>query len=105
MLAIREENPAFETRFSLRSASEPEERFEGVKETEPSAAAKEGRGVQTKGHRVIAIPLCPADLAPPAFTAPCRNQINEPASRKGKWHAYPIYSENGVNTVLPDGHQ
>src|SRR5262245_38890833 len=32
---------------------------------------------KTKGHRVIAMPLCLTDLAPPAFTAPCRNQINE----------------------------
>jgi hypothetical protein len=33
--------------------------------------------VQTKGHRVITMPLRLVDLAPPAFTAPCRNQIGE----------------------------
>jgi len=34
---------------------------------------------KTKGHRVIAMPLCSTGLAPPAFTAPCRNQTSEPA--------------------------
>src|SRR5262249_36610738 len=32
---------------------------------------------KTKGHRVIAMPLCLTDLAPPAFTAPCRNQTSD----------------------------
>jgi len=49
---------------------------------------------KTKGHRVIAMPLCLADLAPPAFTAPCRNQINELASLKGKRRASRVSSEN-----------
>src|SRR5262245_65155441 len=39
---------------------------------------------KTKGHRVIAMPPCSTDLAPPAFTAPCRNQISDcaPPNRK-----------------------
>jgi hypothetical protein len=32
---------------------------------------------KTKGHRVIAMPLCLTGLAPPAFTAPCRNQTSD----------------------------
>ncbi len=32
---------------------------------------------KTKGHRVIAVPPCSTDLAPPAFTAPCRNQTSD----------------------------
>src|SRR5215207_265265 len=43
-------------------------------------ACLQGRIYQykTKGHRVIAMPPCSIGLAPPAFTAPCRNQTNEP---------------------------
>jgi hypothetical protein len=33
---------------------------------------------KTKGHRVIAMPPCSTGLAPPAFTAPCRNQTSDP---------------------------
>src|SRR4029077_19931642 len=39
--------------------------------------ARESYAVQTKGHRVIAMPPCSTGLAPPAFTAPCRNQTSE----------------------------
>src|SRR3954471_20976067 len=42
---------------------------------------------KTKGHRVIAMPLCLTDLAPPAFTALCRNQISEPDRVQGKRRA------------------
>src|SRR5947209_7628567 len=41
---------------------------------------------KAKRHRVIAMPSCLTDLAPPAFTAPCRNQIGDDADpiRKGR---------------------
>jgi hypothetical protein len=32
---------------------------------------------KTKGHRIIAVPFCLTGLAPPAFTAPCRNQTSD----------------------------
>src|SRR5262249_16686764 len=46
--------------------------------------APESIKYKTKGHRVIAMPLCLADPAPPAFTAPCRNQISDFGACKGK---------------------
>ena len=46
------------------------------------------------------MPLCLTDLAPPAFTAPCRNQISEPASLKGKRCASRISSRNpGISAL------
>src|SRR6185295_1810627 len=51
--------------------------------------------VQTKGHRVIAMPLCSTDLAPPAFTAPCRNQISDCAHSVRNGRARSISSKNG----------
>ena len=48
---------------------------------------------KTKGHRVIAMPLCSTGLAPPAFTAPCRNQTSDGARRRGKRRACVISSE------------
>ena len=35
------------------------------------------REYKTKGHRGIAMPSCSIGLAPPAFTAPCRNQTDD----------------------------
>jgi hypothetical protein len=34
---------------------------------------------KTKGHRVIAMPLCPLVWLPQQFTAPCRNQTGDSA--------------------------
>ena len=50
---------------------------------------------KTKGHRVIAMPLCSTDLAPPAFTAPCRNQISDCAHSIRNGRARSISSKNG----------
>ena len=59
-------------------------------------ACSHGRIYQykTKGHRVIAMPPCSTGLAPPAFTAPCRNQTSEPVPLKGKRHARLFCFEN-----------
>ena len=48
------------------------------------AARRERPSQKTKGHRVIAVPLCSTGLAPPAFTAPCRNQTGDSQSDNGK---------------------
>src|SRR6185295_13960780 len=52
---------------------------------------------KTKGHRVIAMPPCSTGLAPPAFTAPCRNQTSEPAPIKGKRCTCLFFFENCMN--------
>src|SRR5919201_1429449 len=41
------------------------------------ARTRAGSAYKTKGHRVIAMPFCSTGLAPPAFTAPCRNQTGD----------------------------
>src|SRR5262249_57998269 len=49
---------------------------------------------KTKGHRVIAMPPCSAGLAPPAFTAPCRNQTSDCARLRGKRRACAFSAKN-----------
>src|SRR5215510_14370025 len=56
---------------------------------------------KTKGHRVIAMPPCFTGLAPPAFTAPCRNQTSDCAAYRGKGRARLIPSENGEISRAP----
>src|SRR3954462_5747825 len=51
------------------------------------------RAYKTKGHRVIAMPLCSTGLAPPAFTAPCRNQTSDCAPLRGKRCARRFFEE------------
>jgi hypothetical protein len=71
-------------RLALHYAEEnPDERptrssalSHGQEDLKEGTARTEG-AVQTKGHRVIAMPLCSTGLAPPAFTAPCRNQTGD----------------------------
>jgi hypothetical protein len=46
---------------------------------------------KTKGHRVIAMPPCSTGLAPPAFTAPCRNQTSDCIPLQGKRCALTIH--------------
>src|SRR5436190_24127339 len=56
--------------------------------------------VQTKGHRIDAVPPCSTDLAPPAFTAPCRNQIGACTPPKGQG---PYLPKVRKNQRYPDG--
>jgi hypothetical protein len=49
------------------------------------------------------MPLSLVDLAPPAFTAPCRNQINEPDTLKGKRYAARFIPETGRIGVAGPG--
>ena len=46
---------------------------------------------KTKGPRVIAVPFCLTGLAPPAFTAPCRNQTGDCAGTNRKAHARDVF--------------
>jgi hypothetical protein len=52
---------------------------------------------------VIAMPFCLVGLAPPAFTAPCRNQTNEPAALKGKRYAGWFIRKTGGSVGLASG--
>ena len=44
---------------------------------------------------MIAVPFCFTGLAPPAFTAPCRNQTGDFAQANGKCCALLFCSKNG----------
>ena len=52
-------------------------RVDGLSRRPRSDRCAPRRVYKTKGHRGIAMPLCSTDLAPPAFTAPCRNQTGD----------------------------
>jgi hypothetical protein len=43
----------------------------------------ESRDEKQKGITLLRCPLASANLAPPAFTAPCRNQVSDFDHRKG----------------------
>ena len=62
-------------------------RCEGDREEEESLGHAQNLQYKTKGHRVIAMPPCSTGLAPPAFTAPCRNQTSERTGLNRKGHA------------------
>ncbi len=78
--------PRTVTRGALREQNSRKAPYNGLKPEATYGHISRTLPYKTKGHRNYAVPLASIGLAPPAFTAPCRNQTDD-ALPRGKRRA------------------